>query len=169
MSRKHKKTINIIEETCRFFRERRLQCESTLQPPLLFLKYGWGELAEGGRGYTRTRRSRPQRSAVYCGVLPQKAQPLCLMPFGRCTKRSQTLLTHPRYARASSSASKCSLSIALPPFAFLNCPWRKKAWAEQSDLEQRFLTRLRGFRHMSKYNENKAKVPRFHRNYRVIV
>ena len=55
----------------------------------------------GDRVYTRTRRSRPQRSAAYCGVLPQKAQPLCLMPFGRCTKRSQTLLTHPHYARAS--------------------------------------------------------------------
>ena len=67
--------------------------------------------------YTRTRRSRPQRSAVYCGVLPQKAQPLCLMPFGRCPKRFQTLLTHPHYARASVSTSKCSLCMLTSPAA----------------------------------------------------
>ena len=91
--------------------------------------------------YSLTRRSRPQRSAAYCGVLPQKAQPLCLMPFGRCPKRSQTLHVYAplrsalcsRFGlraatvgakrtspgRSAPSASKCSLCMPLPTSAML--------------------------------------------------
>ncbi len=140
-----------MEEICRFLWERRLQCESTLQPPLLFLRYkDSGELAEGSRGYTRTRRSRPQRSAAYCWC-SRKTRPLCFMPFGRCPKRVYAPLR---------SALHHSVS-------FRNSEWFL-AKKQIPSVQNGSFASCR-FRHMSKYNENEAKVPRFHRNYRVII
>jgi hypothetical protein len=165
MSRKHKKTINIIEEICRFLWERRLQCESTLQPPLLFfcsirIRVSWRKGAEDTREHVALDLSAPPPIAG----APAKLARFALCPSGDV----QSGLKHAHDTSAMLALRSTLLSFALHHSAsFRNSEWFLTKKQIPSVRNGSFASCR--FRHMSKYNENEAKASEFYRNYRVTI